>query len=41
MAFERLALDVDYYSLIEAVFAADLAAFHGQRPELANRYRAG
>jgi hypothetical protein len=31
---------VEDYSLLEAVFGADLAAFHGQSPQLASRYRA-
>ncbi|MDQ2741141.1 MAG: SDR family NAD(P)-dependent oxidoreductase [Chloroflexota bacterium] len=29
---------VEDYSLLDAVFAADLAAFHGQSPQLASRY---
>ncbi|MDR7274831.1 SDR family NAD(P)-dependent oxidoreductase [Catenuloplanes atrovinosus] len=32
---------VEDYGLLEAVFAADLAAFGGQSPRLATRYRAG
>jgi hypothetical protein len=32
---------VDDASLLDAVFAADLAAFGGQSPELASRYRPG
>ena len=31
---------VEDYSLLEAVFRADLAAFHGQAPQLARRYQA-
>ena len=31
---------VEDYSRLEAVFEADLAAFHGQSPQLATRYRA-
>jgi len=30
---------VEDYSLLEGVFSADLAAFHGQSPQLATRYR--
>ncbi len=36
-----IAPGVEDYSLIEAVFGADLAAFAGQSPQLASRYRAG
>ncbi|MDA0566815.1 SDR family NAD(P)-dependent oxidoreductase [Streptomonospora sp. S1-112] len=32
---------VEDYRLLQDAFAADLAAFGGQRPELASRYRAG
>ncbi len=31
---------VEDYSLLEAVFEANLAAFHGQSPQLATRYEA-
>jgi hypothetical protein len=31
---------VEGYTLLETVFQADLAAFHGQSPTLATRYRA-
>lgn len=31
---------VENYSLLDAVFGADLAAFHGQNPQLASRYLA-
>jgi len=34
-----IAPGVDDYGLLEAVFGADLAAFHGQTPALASRYR--
>jgi hypothetical protein len=32
---------VEDYRLLEAVFGADLAAFQGQSPTLASRYRRG
>jgi len=32
---------VEDYHLLDAVFTADLAAFHGQSPQLATRYRRG
>lgn len=34
-----IAPGVEDYSLLDAVFGADLAAFHGQSPHLASRYR--
>ncbi len=35
-----IAPGVEDYSLLDTVFAADLAAFHGQSPQLASRYQA-
>ena len=35
-----IAPGVEDYSLLQAAFGADLVAFHGQRPQLASRYRA-
>ncbi len=35
-----IAPGVEDYGLLDAVFGADLAAFHGQSPQLASRYRA-
>jgi uncharacterized protein len=32
---------VEDYSLLEGVFGADVAAFHGQSPQLATRYQQG
>ncbi|MBV8863387.1 MAG: hypothetical protein JO259_16270 [Mycobacterium sp.] len=29
---------IEDYSLLQAIFSADLAAFHGQKPQLASRY---
>lgn len=35
-----IAPGVEDYGLLESVFTADVAAFHGQSPQLASRYRA-